>query len=368
MRKATPAWQLGSEFRRGVLPACLFLVLAITSRCFPQAALSRSAEISAVPSDDIAIDSHGSAAGDLGEPDPIAQWQGLPVRQIAIEGVPPDRLQPLAGHLPQATGAPLNRENVASSLRALFQTGLFSDIEVDAARMDDGVKLVFRGSAREFIGTVSVDGAKGATINAQLQAASRLTAGTRFTQPRLDAAMGRMRQALADNGFNEPIITYTLTRHSTEQLVDIAFQVTSGVQARVGGVKVSGDSGLTEAQFRRDAHLKLGTKIDHDTNSRALSGVLKHYQKEDRLEADVKLESEVYLPATKRSDFKFSANRGPVVKVSVQGARISGERLKRLVPVFEEGTVDEDLLNEGNRRLRDYFQRLGYFDVKADHS
>jgi outer membrane protein assembly factor BamA len=29
--------------------------------------------------------------------------------------------------------------------------------------------------------------------------------------------------------------------------------------------------------------------------------------------------------------------------------------------------VDEDLLNEGNRRLRDYFQRLGYFDVKVDH-
>jgi outer membrane protein insertion porin family len=29
--------------------------------------------------------------------------------------------------------------------------------------------------------------------------------------------------------------------------------------------------------------------------------------------------------------------------------------------------VDEDLLNEGNRRLRDYYQRLGYFDAKVDH-
>ena len=35
--------------------------------------------------------------------------------------------------------------------------------------------------------------------------------------------------------------------------------------------------------------------------------------------------------------------------------------------MFEEGTVDEDLLNEGNRRLRDYYQRLGYFDVKVEH-
>ena len=72
----------------------------------------------------------------------------------------------------------------------------------------------------------------------------------------------------------------------------------------------------------------MGRKIDHDTSNRALSGVLKHYQKEDRLEADVKLESEVYVPATKRSDFTFSANRGPVVKLSVEGAKIGGDRLK----------------------------------------
>jgi outer membrane protein assembly complex protein YaeT len=125
---------------------------------------------------------------------------------------------------------------------------------------------------------------------------------------------------------------------------------------------------LTPDQFRRAAHLHAGARVDHDTNDRALSGVLKHYQKEERLEADVKLESETYSVGTRRSNFKFSANRGPVVQLRIEGAKLSADRLKRLVPVFEEGTVDEDLLNEGNRRLRDYFQRLGYFDVKVDHT
>ncbi|HTX77092.1 MAG TPA: POTRA domain-containing protein, partial [Terracidiphilus sp.] len=32
-----------------------------------------------------------------------------------------------------------------------------------------------------------------------------------------------------------------------------------------------------------------------------------------------------------------------------------------------EGTVDDDLLNEGNRRVRDYYQSLGYFDVTVEH-
>ena len=66
-------------------------------------------------------------------------------------------------------------------------------------------------------------------------------------------------------------------------------------------------------------------------------------------------------------DYSFSATRGPVVKVDVQGANLDHERIERLVPIFEEGSVDEDLLNDGNRRLRDYFQRLGYFDARVDH-
>jgi outer membrane protein assembly complex protein YaeT len=85
------------------------------------------------------------------------------------------------------------------------------------------------------------------------------------------------------------------------------------------------------------------------------------------MEAEIKIVSEKYDSAAKKVDYSFSANRGPVVKVTVQGASISADRVKHIIPVFEEGSVDEDLLNEGNRRLRDYFQRLGYFDVKVNH-
>jgi outer membrane protein assembly complex protein YaeT len=364
-----PAWQLGSVVKQRILPTCLFLFVSSGLSCWPQTGKSVPGPGSRGHITVMAADSHGSRvdAADAGDPAPKAWWQGLPVRRIEIEGVPADRLQPLAGHLPQAVGVPLDRENIANSIRELYATGLFDAIEANVTREGDGVRLTFKAAPRDFIGTVSVTGAKGATINAQLQAASRLTAGTRFSKTRLESAIERMRQTLADNGFNEPTITYTLEQHPEEQLVDIAFDVTSGVQARVGSVQVSGDHGMTPDQLRRAAHLRAGSKVDHDTNDRALSGVLKHYQKEDRLEADVKLESEVYNPETKRSNFSLSANRGPVVNMRIEGAKLDAERLKRLVPVFEEGTVDEDLLNEGNRRLRDYYQRLGYFDVKVDH-
>jgi outer membrane protein assembly factor BamA len=299
--------------------------------------------------------------------EPVYQLEGLTVRKISFEGVDPARLAPLPGQLPQAAGVPLSLEKLKSSLRELFATGQYEDIQVEGLLDGDGVDLVFRGAPRAFIGTVSVGGAKGATLNTQLQHASQLTPGTRYTAAKLNDAIEQMRRALATNGFNEPTITQTLTPHPQDQLVDIAFHVVNGPRARVGSVQVTGDSGMSLEEFRRHAHLRSGSHVDHDTASRALAGILKRYQSQERLEAEIKLEAQQYAPATKRDDFRFSANPGPVVKVLVQGVSMSPERIKRVIPIFEEGTVDDDLLNEGNRRLRDFYQRLGYFDIKVDH-
>jgi len=292
---------------------------------------------------------------------------GLTVRRISFEGVPASRLDPLPGQLAQVEGAPLNAEDMRKSLRQLYATGLYETINVAAERLDDGIALIFQGTPRTFIGTVSVDGAKGATINTQLNRASQLTPGSRYTPAKLARALDEMRSALADNGFHEPQISQALTPHPDDQLIDIAFHVVSGPQARIGAVQVTGEPGMSADEFRRYTHLKASAHVDHETVNRALAGVLKHYRNQERLEAEIKLESADYDPATNRTAFRFSASQGPRVKVLVQGVGLSQERIRHLIPIYEEGTVDEDLLNEGNRRLRDYYQRMGYFDVKADH-
>ena len=311
--------------------------------------------------------SSGAGGQQVADDDAMDRWSGQIVRSIAFEGVPESRLNPLPQHLAQMAGQPLDEDKVAQDLRQLYATGLYDTLEAVGRREKDGVDLLFKGRPSEFIGRVTVDGAKGPTLNVQLEYASRLTAGTRFTQARLADGLAKMKQALADNGFHEPEIAEQLTVHPDDQLVDIAFHVKQGAQARVGDVLVSGDPGMSVTEFRQLARLHPGARVDHETANRALSGVLKHYQKNNRLEAEIKLTAQEYVPATDLSNFHFSATRGPVVTVRVEGASIDPDRVKRAVPVYEEGTVDEDLLNEGNRRLRDYFQRQGYFDVKVTH-
>lgn len=302
------------------------------------------------------------------EPATTAKLSGLPIQSIRFKGVDEARVAPLREKLVLKPGVPLSDDALARTLRQIYASGLFDTLKVDGSREGNGVALTFSGKGRMFIGTVTVYGAKGSTVNTQLDRASRLAAGARFSQEQLPQAVNRMRQTLADNGFHEPTIQYTLKPLDGEQLVDIDFQVTSGPQARVGKVEVTGKPEMSMESFRRYAHLREGKTVDRDTVNRALSGVLKHYQKQDRLEAEIKLESQNYDPATKRIDFRFSVSRGPVVRLKITGANLDDARLKRAVPIYEEGTVDEDLLNEGDRRLRDYYQRLGYFDVKVEHT
>ncbi|WP_058189627.1 outer membrane protein assembly factor [Terracidiphilus gabretensis] len=303
------------------------------------------------------------------QPFNTAAWQkfaGLPLRRIAIEGVTEERLSSLHLQLAQTVGEPLSPDKVSASLRLLYATGLFDSIEAAAEREGGGVVLIFRGAARAFIGRITVEGAKGATINTQLERTGRLNPGTRYSEARMQQAIDQMRELLVSNGFYESSIKYTLTPNTAEQLVDIFVKVTPGPQARVGTITVTGDTGISLDEFRKYSRLVPGRAIDHDTVNRALEGVLKHYQKERRLEADVKLQSHEYV--AHRVNYSFSATRGPIVNVHVEGVKLNDSHIKRLVPIYEEGSVDEDLLNEGGRRIRNYYQSQGYFDVKVDHT
>ena len=284
---------------------------------------------------------------------------------ISFEGVAAGKLGSLSEKLPQTDGTPLDPDKIAESLRVLYATGLYDSVEALGERKGAGVKLIFHGVPRMFIGTVTVDGARGATVNTQLERAGRLNPGTRFTQAKMTEALDVMRQVLAQNGYFEPVITNQLTTHPDEQLCDIAFHVASGPQARVGTVTVTGVPGMSLEAFRRDAHLRPGAAVNRETVSRALSDVLKVYQKQKRLEAEIKLTSQAYT--AHKVNYTFSAVRGPVVRVVFEGAKPGEDGIKRLIPIYEEGTVDDDLLNEGNRRVRDFYQSLGFFDVKVDH-
>ncbi len=105
-------------------------------------------------------------------------------------------------------------------------------------------------------------------------------------------------------------------------------------------------------------------KQEHVT--RALERLRKNYQKNNHLEAQVSLTERQYQPDTNQVNYLFKVDEGPTVEITTEGAKISKGELKKLVPVYQENSVDDDLLNEGRRNLRDYLQIKGYFDATVE--
>ena len=78
------------------------------------------------------------------------------------------------------------------------------------------------------------------------------------------------------------------------------------------------------------------------------------------------LKSMDYDHDTRRVTPHLDIDAGPIVDIKAIGAKVSTKKLQQNVPVYEEHTVDRDLLVEGQRNLRDEFQAAGYFEAEVE--
>ncbi|MDR3744921.1 MAG: POTRA domain-containing protein [Acidobacteriaceae bacterium] len=271
---------------------------------------------------------------------------------------------PLPGLLEQKAGVALEPAKVEASLRRLFASGRYRNIRVEGVREGDAVRLIFVGVSRYFVGRVSIAGVKDERLASLLESATKLQPGMNFTDAMISTATEGVRQSLASNGYFEPVITPKTTVDEAGDQVNVEYMVQVGPQAHVGLISVEGkDPGLTVDEIRKKGKMKQGAKVTRETTSNALTRVRAQYEKRDRLEATTSLRTQTYNAARKQVDYSFTANQGPLVKVEVVGAKFSQGRMKLLIPIYEEGTIDNDLLNEGAFNIKDFLYQEGYFDA-----
>ena len=294
----------------------------------------------------------------------LSTWKGLLVVAVEFEGVTFAAGNPLPGLLEQKAGAALEPAKVEASLRRLFASGRYRNIRVEGVREGDAVRLIFVGVPRYFVGRVSIVGVKDERLASLLEYATKLQPGTNFSDAMISTATEGVRQALASNGYFEPGITPKTTVDEAGDQVNVEYTVQVGPQAHVGLILVEGkDPGLTVDEIRKKGKMRQGGKVTRETTSNALTRVRAQYEKRDRLEATTSLRTQTYNAARKQVDYSFTANQGPLVKVEVIGAKFSQSRMKLLIPIYEEGTIDNDLLNEGAFNMKDFLYQEGYFDA-----
>jgi outer membrane protein insertion porin family len=314
------------------------------------------------------LEAPGIRAADLALP---ATYEGRPIAAVRYDPV----VQPVASaDLDRLnlfhTGEPLRLADVREAIKRLYATGAYADVEIDTEPAPNGVELVIRTADQWFIGPVEVQGkVKNPPNRGQLVNATQLDLGQPFDDSQIQAATQGIRALLERNGLYLATITPQVKRDSEHQDVELTFQVNSGARARLTTPAVTGDTKIGDPAVAKAAKYHGLFRWKYATQDNVQAGLrnIRHkYDKQKRLTADVRLDHSDYLAKEKRVRPAIQADGGPKVEFHSTGAKISKGKLEKYVPVFDEETVNRDLLVSGARNLRDYFQSQGYFDAEVD--
>src|SRR5215471_4106743 len=264
-------------------------------------------------------------------------------------------------------GKPLDRAKVAESLRALYRTGDYADLRAVVTPVADGVRLDFVARENLFFNQVRLEGLQAPPSEASAAAAMQIGLGQTYRKQTVDEALERLRETLREEGLYQAQVSAETVPHPDTHQMDIVVHVKSGPRAHVGSIQLKNDTAYREAAILSRFKMKAGQAITSARLQRGTERVRKFLAKRGHLSARVAARRGDYDAAKNAAPILLEVTQGPRVEISVSGAKLSEGEMKRLIPIYQEGAVDPDLLEEGKRNIREQLEREGYFDADVSY-
>ena len=289
--------------------------------------------------------------------------EGQRVEQISVVDESGHRVGERIPTLALEVGKPFDFTAERESLRQIYRMGDYSDIRVAAQPEAGGLRVEFVVKRNLYNNVITVRGLKPPPTDAAALAALRLSLGEPFRESALREGVDRLQAALRDDGLYQAKITWTLEPNDDTRQMNIVVTVAPGPRALVGDIALVNKTPYRDRDLLR--RLKFSRKNDV-TAARLSHGkdrLRKFLVNQGYLGAGAVITPGAYDPKSNRLPLNLAVTAGPRVRVEIEGAHLSLGKQKQLLPIFAEGAVDEDLLQEGRRNIRDYLQSQGYFDA-----
>jgi len=313
-------------------------------------------------------------------PQPV--YDGQTVGAIDLIGNPHRDVEAFRPLVVQKADEPYSQSKVEASIAALERTGQFPRVEVNVVPDPAGLRLNFLLEPAYYLGMVNFPGATKTFSYTRLLQVADLPDEDPYDPTRVTASEKALQNFLRRNGYFKASIHTDREIDDAHQLVNLTFSVTLGKQAKVADVAFQGANAGEASQLLhsvRSLHarltgalLKQGKPYTPERIKAATASIKRFLAQQHRLASKVEENPPQYDSETNRVRVSFKVELGPLVTVRVTGARLStipflsGRQIKRLIPIYSEGTIDRDLVQEGEQNLVDYFQKKGYFNARVE--
>jgi outer membrane protein assembly factor BamA len=319
--------------------------------------------------------------GQLAPQEPAPAYNGQNVSAVSLVANPRRDPSGLLAMVTQKAGEPYSQHKIDESVEALKRAGNFAQVDVNVVPDITGLRVSFLLEPVYYLGAAEFPGVGKYFSYTRLLQVANLSDEDPYDSTRIPVAEKALTDFLRRNGYFESTVHAQTAIDDAHELVSVSFVVEVGKKARLGTVSVQGpDAAGTERLLHATRSLrawlsggllKTGKPYSPNHIKQALKLMKRTLTSERRLSASVKEGPPHYDAATNRVDISFTVEVGPVVNVRTVGAKLTiipflaRRQMRKLIPIFSEGTVDQDLVEEGQRNLADYFQKKGYYDVKV---
>ncbi len=280
----------------------------------------------------------------------------------------------LAAAVPFGTGSKFDLAQLKQAIRNLFATGRFADIAVDVAPRDSGIIVRFITARAYFVGRVVIRGIKPPPNPGEQASATKLRLGYPFQPGDALQAAASLNALLRRNGFYNADIQRQVTYRPQTESAGVEFDVDSGRRAKFAPPVITGTPERPDREIVRATHWMrvYGLLGWHElTEARlrqGLENIRRYYDDRNLLNTSVTLARLDYHTRTNTVTPTLNIRSGTPVSIRATGARISQGRLKQFIPIFQEHSIDNDLLLEGQRNLQQYLVSEGYFGARVTYS
>lgn len=272
---------------------------------------------------------------------------------VEMEGQPGEDLAPL---IPLKAGEPFSLRRITESIKQLYKTGLFSDIQVLSSG-EERVRLTYVFTKRFLIENIYFLG-EGEISNKKLrEELDAVRRGTSFSEGKLDKAVQQLKNILAKEGYFNPEIRTFTEKDLRNSSVDVFFEIRSPKRYQVKKIRFLGQVVLPEAKLKAEMKTKENGMFIPSVLEEDLSTLKSLYDAADYRRAEIDIQTLDFNEKEKEVSVALKITPNERIEIEVRGADVP---LKLIRPIWEERIFEEWGLAEGKAKVINYLREKGY--------
>ena len=269
----------------------------------------------------------------------------------------------ILGLIETRTGMPLSVADVRETITHLISLTRYEDVQVYEDAVPGGVRVRYMLVPVHPVDRVEFRGSPGIPDDL-LRRAVVARFGSAPLASRADEIARSLQAVYRDRGYIQPTITPRIELTHKPDRASMVFDINAGPRAQITAIEIDSEDAADRAALA-NTRVAVGRPYDFAE----VDEQLQKYQTALRAKGFYEAR------ATHMADFvnggavvRVAIDRGPHVAVAFAGDPLPEAERERLVPIREEASADEDLLEDSSRAIEDYFHLRGYRDASAAYT